>query len=277
MPADVAESRWCGEAAALLRLGVPEPCAGLTPYDSHHFSRYLATAGMPALAHRTLFLRGMVDRERLLAAADWRLMGSVLYLNGLAVLPSARGHGVARELLTDGVRLARSLGCSVLELDVIAPDGARAGRRVHSAIGTFTRFGFEPVGSSTWLDAQDTATAEHGPSDGTSDGTSQRTRWRVGNWPEFFPHYQAYGFGELALGRAGEGRQDEGRAKRTTLQVLPGGWRVRAAAEAPGLVRAFASVIGHRPRRVFTVAVGAHTDPSAFARFVRLRRLVTSA
>ncbi|HEY6740621.1 MAG TPA: GNAT family N-acetyltransferase, partial [Actinopolymorphaceae bacterium] len=268
--------RWCGEAAALLRLGVPEPCAGLTPYDSHHFSRYLATAGMPALAHRTLFLRGMVDRERLLAAADWRLMGSVLYLNGLAVLPSARGHGVARELLTDGVRLARSLGCSVLELDVIAPDGARAGRRVHSAIGTFTRFGFEPVGTSTWLDVRETSAAEPGTPGRSGGGTRGGTPWRVGNWPEFYPHYQAYGFGELTFGRAGAG--DEAHVvRRTTLQVLPGGWRVREVAEAPGLVRTFAPVIGHRPRRVFTVAVGTHTDASAFARFVRLRRLVTPA
>lgn len=194
-------------AAELLTAVVPPSCAGLTPYDSERFAGFLsAGAGVPE-RWRTLVVRGYEHDDALVAAADWRLLGSTLFLNGIAVAPGARGQGIARALLDDGLALARAHRCRWIELDVAADNAA--GNRLYE------RYGFERAGASVWVEVAYGAHDPHAPDD--------PPRCRVRNWPAFDSHYARYGFGDLELtGPVGD----------LTVRVLPGGWRVPRVSSA---------------------------------------------
>ncbi|MBM7783813.1 GNAT family N-acetyltransferase [Tenggerimyces flavus] len=260
----MAAARWYEPAASLLRLIVPQPCLGLTPYDSPRFSAFLAAAAAVPASMRTLLLRGVVSASgELVAVADWRVLGRVLFLNGIAVAHSHRGGGLGTELVADGVRLAKSLGCSAAELDVaVGNDPAAA---------LYERAEFEPVGVTTWVELSGEALAPPAAAGGSvlvaPAPARTATTWRVRNWPMFSAHFTAYGFGDVDL--AGPGQS-------AAVRVLPSGWRLSGLEEtaaAPAAVDALAAVLGERPAKAFVVGT---TEESGvpIVSFRRLRRLV---
>ncbi len=235
------------EAAALLRLVVPTPCAGLTPYDSDRFGRFLAAAHAVPRPHRTLLLRGTFANDDLAGVADWRVLGSSLFLNGVAVAPAWRRNGVGRRLLLDGVALARRLGCGAIELDVASDNAAAA--------ALYERLGFTEVGGSSWVSLGE-------PNAGEAPAGS--STWRLADWPAFAAHHAAYGFGDLGVRRADA---------TLTVRVLPGGWRLGAVpgpGELAALVRDLSDVLP-APERMFVVDESADVDGTRLAIFRRLR------
>ena len=271
--ADVATARWYEQAASLLRLIVPQPCLGLTPYDSPRFGAFLAAAAAVPPPMRTLLLRGVVSSDRLTAVADWRVLGRVLFLNGIAVAADHRGVGVGTQLVADGVSLAKSLGCSALELDVaVGNDPAAA---------LYDRAGFERVGVTTWVELSGRPVVGSSPAVGgemaggsllvapapVEASARTQTTWRVRNWPMFAAHFDAYGFGDVDL--AGPGQS-------AAVRVLPSGWRLSGLEDisaAPAAVDALADILGSRPPKAFVV--GSTEDAGVpIVSFRRLRRLV---
>ena len=265
---DVAAARWYEPAASLLRLIVPQPCLGLTPYDSPRFGAFLAAANAVPTSMRTLLLRGVTAADQVVAVADWRVLGRVLFLNGIAVSPDHRGEGIGSKLVADGIRLAKELGCSAVELDVaVGNDPAAA---------LYERAEFEPVGVTTWVELSGEALAPPSepvepvdPAGGSVLVAPARTAttWRVRNWPMFSAHFTAYGFGDVDL--AGPGQS-------AAVRVLPSGWRLSgldSVAAAPAAVEALAAVLGERPAKAFVVG---STEESGvpIVSFRRLRRLV---
>jgi GNAT superfamily N-acetyltransferase len=242
--------------AELLRLVVPAPCAGLTAYDSVRFGRFLAAAHAVPRPHRTLLLRGAYLGGDLAGVADWRLLGSTLFLNGVAVAPTWRRNGLGRRLVLDGVELARGLGCAAVELDVAAHNAAAA--------ALYERLGFADVGGSAWTLLGD-PTPWAAPEAGSST-------WRLADWPAFVAHHAAYGFGDVNLRRGDTA---------VTVRVLPGGWRL-GAVPGPGvlasLVRDLAETVT-TPDRVFVVDGTESTEVvgTRLAVFRRLRLEVTAS
>jgi GNAT superfamily N-acetyltransferase len=246
---DVDGDRWFDRAAELLRLVVPAPCAGLTPYDSDRFGRFLAAAHAVPRPHRTLLLRGVYLGDDLAGVADWRLLGSTLFLNGVAVVPTWRRNGLGRRLVLDGVEMARGLGCVAVELDVAADNAAAA--------TLYERLGFADVGGSAWTLLGD-PTAWAAPEAGS-------TTWRLADWPAFVAHHTAYGFGDVSV-RGGE--------IAVTVRVLPGAWRLGAALDPEvlaSLVRDLAGTVP-TPDRVFVVT-GADFSEVVGTRVALFRRL----
>jgi GNAT superfamily N-acetyltransferase len=252
---DTENSRWYESAADLLRLVVPRPCAGLTPYDSRRFSRFLAMAAGTPPATRTLLLRAVVVEDRLVGVADWRLLGHVLFLNGIAVAPEHRGAGIGRALLDDGLDVARRLGCTGLELDVA--EGNTAARALYKSVG------FVPAGASTWIQLPNEAPSAptHPPAGATEEPDGNG--WRLRNWPAFVVHHRAYGFGDLEVSSAG---------RLASVRLLPGGWRVSDAEHATAITQAVASAVGRWPERLFRISAGGRADTgSSIEVFRRLR------
>lgn len=249
---DTENSRWYESAADLLRMVVPRPCAGLTPYDSRRFSRFLAMAAGTPPSTRTLLLRAVVVDDRLVGVADWRLLGHVLFLNGIAVAPEHRGAGIGRALLDDGLDVARRLGCSGLELDVA--DGNTAARELYKGAG------FVPAGASTWIELPNQPPQETEPLPAEE---ADAGGWRLRNWPAFVVHHRAYGFGDLEVAAAG---------KLASVRLLPGGWRISDAENAAEITKAVASAVGRWPERVFRISGGGRANTgSPIEVFRRLR------
>jgi GNAT superfamily N-acetyltransferase len=259
---DTENSRWYESAADLLRMVVPRPCAGLTPYDSRRFSRFLAMAAGTPPSTRTLLLRAVVVEDRLVGVADWRLLGHVLFLNGIAVAPEHRGAGIGRALLDDGLDVARRLGCVALELDVA--EGNTAARQLYKGAG------FMPAGASTWLELPNHPPASHEPPSAAPthppagaeepDGNG----WRLRNWPAFVVHHRAYGFGDLEVSSGG---------KLASVRLLPGGWRISDAENSAAITQAVASAVGRWPERLFRISAGGRADTSAAIEVFRRLRL----
>lgn len=259
---DTENSRWYESAADLLRLVVPRSCMGLTPYDSRRFARFLATAAGPPPATRTLLLRAVVSEERLVGVADWRLLGHVLFLNGLAVAPDHRGSGIGRALLDDGIEVAQRLGCRGLELDVEEKN--------EPALALYRSSGFVGAGSSAWVELPPVEPPADGPGAGVGAGAgaaageADELGWRFRNWPEFLVHHRAYGFGDLGVARGGES---------VSVRLLPGGWRVSDPVLGAQVTQAVASAVGRWPERVFRITgVKNAGDGTVLATFRRLRR-----
>lgn len=248
---DVEEERWFDRAAELLRLVVPAPCAGLTPYDSDRFGRFLAAAHAVPKGHRTLLVRAAFLDDDLAGVADWRLLGPTLFLNGVAVGPAWRRNGVGRRLVLDGIEMARRLGCAAVELDVAVDNLAAA--------ALYDRLGFADVGGSSWIPLGGPAAWSAPPAPAAAP------TWRLTDWPAFAVHRAAFGFGDLGV-RRGE--------RALTVRVLPGGWRIGAVPEPDALaslVRDLAGVLP-MPARVFVVA-GTEPPEASGAPLAVFRRL----
>lgn len=87
------------------------------------------------------------DRHIVLVADDLTAYGAISVaadvadLDRIAVMPAARGRGLARELLTALIDSARDLGADRLLLEVAADNEA--------AIGLYDSFGFETISTRT--------------------------------------------------------------------------------------------------------------------------------
>ncbi|MEV6371690.1 GNAT family N-acetyltransferase [Micromonospora musae] len=228
-------------AAHLLAESVPSSCAGLVAYHASDYAAFLAASLAPPPPLGTLLLRCVADETGVQAAADWRLLGRRLLLNGIAVRAHDRGRGHGSRLLEDGVRLAGRLGCDELLLDVSLENTI--------ARHLYRRAGYQDQSYQVWTQL-DPATS---PADSPV---------RVVDWASFTAHHRAYGFGDLRV-RVGAdefGVRCVGRAAR-----VPGG-------QAGAAVRAtLGPLLGIDQWYVTTASAEPETEP-AFARFARMWR-----
>lgn len=231
-------------AAELLAGSVPAPLAGLVPYHSAQYPAYLRAALAPAPDTRTVLLRAVTSGGALVAVADWRVLASELFLNGLFVRAEHRRRGYGRQLLLDGVQLARRLGVQSLALDVAGDNGA---------VGLYRSLGFVAAGTAAWFDL----------ADGAAGGGD--TRLRFLDWPLFCAHRAAYGFGDLTARTAG-GTVVKIRMTGTALRLTGPPDPQVSAAQLRRMVGA---------TRVCVVdEAGASWAGPPFARFIRMSRPV---
>jgi ribosomal protein S18 acetylase RimI-like enzyme len=166
-------------AADLLAQSVHESIQGLVPYHASGYARYMEAALQPPATIRTVVIRIIDVNGVPVGAADWRIQPGMLFLNGIAVAESARGKGLARRLMTDGLHMARRLGLPRLGLDVVVDN--------HIAMSFYQRMGFVVTGESYWHDSN------------TDDDGGKAPPARAVDWPTFRAHLAAYGFGDLTL------------------------------------------------------------------------------
>jgi GNAT superfamily N-acetyltransferase len=166
-------------AAEILAESVHDSIAGLVPYHASGFARYLKAALTPPSEFRTVVVRGVKVAEKLVAVADWRLLDSCLFLNGLAVSEMWRGKGLGRRLIADGEQIARDHGLATIALDV-QPSNT-------PAVSLYRRAGFAEVTSMYWYDEPIT------PPGSAMDPP------RSVDWPQFNANISAYGFGDLTV------------------------------------------------------------------------------
>ncbi len=223
--------------ARLLATSVPTEAAGLVPYSLPEYHRYLARVLAPAPPHRTVLIRVVKREAAPVAVADWRVLGSTLFLNGLAVDPEHRGGGLGRRLVDDGADLARALGAARLALDVA--DGNAAARALYD------RAGFLLAGTAAW---HRLPVGAPGPD----------PEVRVLDWPVFAACRDAYGFAELTV-RGSGGVPVTARVTGTAIRVPASGPTPARWCALSGCDRAW-------------TADGAPGRP--FLRFVRMTRAV---
>jgi GNAT superfamily N-acetyltransferase len=223
--------------AALLAGSVPAGCAGLVAYHARGYPAYLAAALAPPLALRTVLVRALRLAGQVVAAADWRLTGTELLCNGIAVDPAHRGRGHGSHLLRDGLALARALGAAAVCLDVdLANTGARA---------LYQRFGFRQRHRTRWYEL---------PAAGPVPPGSPPCP--AVDWPVFAAHRAAYGFADLTLRRPGGG----------TDRVRVVGDVARVPTDDPQVRAALHQLV--RPARTYTT--GPDVPGAGFARFARM-------
>lgn len=232
---------------ALLRQSVPDTCAGLVPYHAAGFGAYLAAAVTPPAQRRTVFVRHVNAGRGVCAVADWRLLGTCLFLNGIAVDPRERGRGHGARLLDDGERMARRLGCDTLALDVSTTNAPA--RRLYE------RHGFVERTYTEWIDVPPAA-ADPAPD------------VRLLDWPAFSVHRSAYGFGDLRVAHGG---------RHVAVRVVGRALRVPADGDAAALAAALPDDVA--VDRSFAIRpTSADTRPDgAFAHFARMARPLTTS
>lgn len=269
------------EAVELLRSTSPHVGAGIVPYDSDRFGSFARSASTLPERLRTIFFRALVEDGRLIAVADWRLSDAVLFLSGVAVTPEARGAGLGKGMVKDGLRLAKRWQCVALELDV-PRDNERA-LCLYDAMGFVARDGV------VWseLPRRGHASARNGspsvpapaqladvPDLSAPQSDEPELPWRILNWPIFTAMMSAYGFGQLKLASPHQVRSTP--ADAVTIEVLPGGWRVsgiRDADTAWEIADALGDVVGGVPSRLFTVVEEGSEPPPSSIRMASFRRL----
>jgi ribosomal protein S18 acetylase RimI-like enzyme len=236
---DATDPRMTVAAAKLLVQSVPDAAAGLVPYGSESYHRYLTAMLSPPKSLRTVVVRTVLHDETPIAVADWRLLDTTLFLNGLSVGADFRGGGLGRRLLDDGVHLARAFGVAQLALDVTVGNEA--------AYALYRRSGFADSTESFW---------HHVPIRGSGSYLEQA---RVIDWPAFSASRAAYGFADLSMRGA-----DGGVA---SVRVI--GKAIRLSADSSvGISGAQLCSMTDCTR---AYAVGSSMD-QAFLRFVRMTR-----
>lgn len=225
---------------SLLKKSVPIACAGLVPYQAAKFAAYLGAALTPPPSRRTIFVRYLSAADGVRAVADWRLLGTCLFLNGIAVRAEDRGQGHGTRMLEDGEDLARRLGCDMLALDVSLSN--MPARRLYK------RFGFVEQSYSEWVDV---------PSGRPDDDPGVRLL----DWPAYAAHQSAYGFADLCIAWG---------VQQATIRVI--GSAVRVPDHAADVATALAGAVS--TERVFTIrpASAGDTSERAFAAFARMAR-----
>jgi len=193
------DPRMTTAAARLLAQSVPDEAAGLVPYALDSCHRYLAAVLAPPPSRRTVAVRTILRDRTPVAVADWRMHGTTLFLNGLSVSAAFRGGGLGRQLVDDGVTLARALGLAHLGLDVAPGNDA--------ANALYRRCGFTSSSESAW---------HHVPVDDEPEAGTGRSR--ILDWPMFAAAYAAYGFGDLSI-RDSDGRVASVRAVGDSIRL----------------------------------------------------------
>ncbi|GAA3735687.1 hypothetical protein GCM10022225_18010 [Plantactinospora mayteni] len=238
------DARTGAEVVALLASSVPPTCAGLVPYHAAGYAGFLAAAVAPPTALRTVRLRAIRVATAVIAVADWRLLDSQLFLNGLAVRDDHRGRGYGSALLTDGLRLAADLGLATLGLDVVTDNAP--------ARSLYRRFGFRDLDYAVWTDIP------------AADLERSGDAGQVGvlDWPAFTAHHAAYGFGDLSV-RRGDNRVGRIRLVGTALRTEPG----PAGAALAGALRRLV-----QPSRSYSIRpAGTGSGDDGFAHVARMR------
>ncbi len=199
----------------------------------------------PSAHRRTVFVRHVKAGGRVCAVADWRLLGTCLFLNGIVVDPRERGYGYGSGLLDDGERLALRLGCDRLALDVSSTN--LPARRLYE------RHGFVERTFAEWIDVRP-GVASHDPG------------VRLLDWPSFSAHRSAYGFGDF---RVVLGSRD------LVVRVVGRAMRAPADEDGSAIVAALSATVV--ADRAFTVRSTSAAEPTgeAFAHFVRMARALT--
>ncbi|MFI7428901.1 GNAT family N-acetyltransferase [Micromonospora sp. NPDC049836] len=229
----------------LLREAVPTTCAGLVPYYAAGFGPYLAAALTPPTPCRTVFIRYVRAGGDICAVADWRLLGTCLFLNGIAVATQQRGQRHGSRLLGDGERLGRLLGCDTLALDVSTTNPAA--RRLYE------RHGFVERTYAEWLRVCPKAAG--------------KAEVRLLDWPSFAAHRSAYGFGDVRAVR---------RNRDHVVRVIGRALRVPADEDGPVLAAVLSVSVG--ADQAFAVRSTSASSPSseAFVHFTRMNRALTA-
>ncbi|SIQ96646.1 GNAT family N-acetyltransferase [Micromonospora avicenniae] len=228
-------------AARLLAESVPSSCAGLVAYHASNYAAFLAASLAPPPPLHTLLLRCFCDETGVRAAADWRLLGRRLLLNGIAVRAQDQGRGHGSRLLDDGVRLANQLGCDQLLLDVSLEN--TVARRL------YRRAGYQDQSYQVWTQL-DAATS---PAD---------TPVRIVDWASFTAHRRAYGFGDLRV-RVGD---DE-----FGVRCVANAARVPGGAAGAAIRATLGPLLGIDRWYMTTASAEPETEPG-FARFARMWR-----
>jgi ribosomal protein S18 acetylase RimI-like enzyme len=229
-------------AADLLAESVHESIRGLVPYHATRYPNFIAAALTPPPAVRTVLIRTITHAGKPVAVADWRVLESELFLNGLAVHEDFRGQRYGTRLLEDGLSLARSLGLPQLALDV-----ASANTR---AIALYNSVGFTDSHTAYWFNLTNDQLGAPGD------------RARVLDWPLFQPQRDAYGFADVSV------RDDAGSVSR--IRIV--GTAMRLPSDRPVALdlQAMQAILGtSRAYAIGTEAVGVAGKP--FARFRRMR------
>ncbi|GII21211.1 GNAT family N-acetyltransferase [Planosporangium mesophilum] len=231
-------------AVELLRQSVPAGVAGLVPYHTPDYPWFLAAALTPPPHARTVLLRTVVLGGELIAVADWRILESELFLNGLSVGAEFRGRGYGHRLLADGLAIARRLGVDRVGLDVACDN--------EPALALYHRYGFREVSRVCWADVTG------------HPASPPESPIRIVDWPLFQAHRAAYGFADLTV-RLGAGSEARIRMVGDAMRV---NWdrnmdrHVTRLRVTLGAARAYA-VIGSE---------AGPTVPPSFACFIRMRR-----
>lgn len=239
---DATDGTALAAAADLLAQSVPESIAGLVPYHASGYPAYLKAALDPCVDSRTMVVRVVLDANVPIAVADWRILDTQLFLNGLAVAPQWQRRGVGRALLDDGLALAQQLGVKRINLDVAAENKA--------ATKLYGQLGFEKGSSAYWCDL-------------SSNILARRTApYRALDWPRFRAHVAAYGFGDLSIRVA-----DNGEAR---IRIVGNAIRIESNLIADPRLLAYGSVLG--AQRVLTVAASplASRDSIELGCFLRM-------
>lgn len=224
------------DVVGLLRTAMPTSCVGLSAVHAEGYRGFLAAAIEPPESARTVFLQVIRDDSGLSAAADWRLIGESLFLNGIAVRGERQGRGYGKLLLADGRRLAGELGRTRLELDVSLDNPV--------AQGLYQRTGFSPIGEATWADVPP---------------APEPIPVRLLDWPTFAAQRAAYGFADLRL--------DTGHGP-TVVRAVGTVLRIPAGPRSGALRTALAGVLP--TSRCYAMSDGdLRTD--GFAHFIRMR------
>ena len=195
------------DAAALvpfLRLSIPRTflpytilgCAGFHAYLTDLFEQGPATT-----PHRFF----TIDHDsELHGVAEWRTDGGSLFLNYLYLTPDARGHGLGRRLLLQGIHETAAPMHRTVRLDVFATN--RHARAWYAALG------FRPVETRSWL-IVDLPTGIMHTDDVVLDGL-----------PEADAQHARYGFSAFSLKTPTStyriGRLEDGLFRATTCSIL---------------------------------------------------------
>lgn len=230
------------EAAVLLAQSLPAEAVGLVPYSLPGYHRYLAALLAPPAALRTVWIRTVLRGGTPVGVADWRVLGSTLFLNGLSVRADFRGGGLGRRFVDDGVALARAMGVPWLALDVATGNAA--------AHALYHRAGFTDGAELPWCHVT-VGRPEFG-----------RRSARIVDWPVFSAGRAAYGFADLSV----RGSDGEVASARVVGDVL----RLTSAAGTAGLTPAELCALTGCTR---AYAVGGSAG-HPFLRFVRKTRRV---
>ncbi|HEY0003139.1 MAG TPA: GNAT family N-acetyltransferase [Actinoplanes sp.] len=239
---DAADPRLTTEAATLLAQSLPAEAVGLVPYGLPGYHRYLAALLAPPPGLRTVWIRTILRGGTPIALADWRMLRTTLFLNGLAVHADFRGGGLGRRLVDDGVAFARAMGAARLALDVATGNAA--------ATALYRRAGFTAGVELPW----------HYVAVGGSE--PRQPNARVVDWPTFSAGLAAYGFADLSV----RGSDGEVASARVIGKVL----RVNTSAGTAGLAPAELCALTGCTQ---AYAVGGPAE-HPFLRFVRQTRCV---
>jgi ribosomal protein S18 acetylase RimI-like enzyme len=118
----------------------------------------------------------------IVGVAEFRSLGTTLFLNNIVVLPAGQGAGVGRTLLREMVQEARQQGRSRLSLDVLATNVR--------ALSWYTRLGLETTSERSYW---------HGPMPGGAPSPS----FTIPDHPQAEVVHARFGFSEFSVEEGG--------------------------------------------------------------------------